>query len=160
MYVRQGLKTMMTLTEEEHHEIEGFIRRGKTSARQLTRAHILLKNAEGWSIRQLATAFSVSEATVSNIRKRFREGGVMAVLQDRIQQNRHHALSGAEEALLVAIACSPVPDGHDHWTVRMIQTRLVEMGVVDRIGRGTVHHLMKKMNLNPGSGSSGVSRTG
>lgn len=151
---------MMGLTDEERYEIEGFIRRGKASARQLTRAHILLKNAEGWSIRELANAFSVSEATISNIRKRWREGGIAAVLQDKVQLNRHHVLSGSEEALLVAIACSPVPEGHDHWTVRMLQTRLVEMGIVDRIGRGTVHNLMKKMNLSRGSGSSGASRSG
>ena len=59
--------------------------------------------------------------------------------------------------MLVAIACSPVPDGHDHWTVRMIQSKLVEMGGVAHMGRGTVHNVMKKMNLNPGNESSGVS---
>ncbi len=45
---------------------------------------------------------------------------------------------------MVASACSPVPDGHDHWTVRMLQAKLVEMGVVAHIGRGTVHGQLKK----------------
>jgi transposase len=148
---------MIKLTEAEHQELAGFIRQGKTNGRKLTRAHILLKDNEGWSISQLAKTFNVSEATISNIRKRYREGGVTAVLQDKVQQNRRHALSGAEEAVLVAIACSPVPDGHDHWTVRMIQSKLVEMGVVDHIGRGTVHSHLKKMNLNRGNDNSGVS---
>jgi transposase len=148
---------MIKLTEAERSEVEGFIRRGKANARTLTRAHILLKDAEGWSISRLATTFGVSEATVSNIRKGFHEGGVVGVLTDKVQEKRRRALSGAEEALLVAIACSPVPDGHDHWTVRMIQSKLIEMGVVEHVGRGTVHNVMKKMNLNPGSASSGVS---
>jgi transposase len=118
----------------------------------------LLKDAEGWTIAQLSKTFNVSPATVSNIRQRYRVGGVRAVLTDKKQQNRRRALSGAAEALIVAIACSPVPDGHDHWTVRMIQDKIIEMGVVDQVSRGTVHKAMKKMNLNPGSVSSGVSR--
>jgi transposase len=110
---------MIQLTEEERSEVEGFIRRGKANARTLTRAHILLKDAEGWSIARLAQTFEVSEATVSNVRRRFREGGVMGVVTDKVQEKRRRALSGAGEAMLVAIACSPVPDGHDHWTVRI-----------------------------------------
>lgn len=121
---------------------------------------MLLKSGEGWSIRQLAQTFAVSEATVSNVRKRYREGGVAGVLQDKVQVNRPHALSSAQEAVLVAIACSPVPDGHDHWTVRLIQARVVELGVVEHIGRGTVHKVLKKMNLSPGSANSGASRKG
>ena len=150
---------MIQLSEEDRLEIEGFIRRGKANARTLTRAHILLKDGEGnWSRKQLAEVFNVSPATVSNIRQRFREGGVTRVLSDRKQQNRRRALSGAAEAMLIAIACSPVPDGHDHWTVRMIQHKMVEMGVVEHVSRGTVHNAMKKMNLGPGNASSGACR--
>jgi transposase len=149
---------MVELSEEERQEVEGFIRRGKANARTLTRAHVLLKDAEGWTIARLSETFHISAATVSNIRQRYRAGGINAVLTDKKQQNRRRALSGAAEALLVAVACSPVPDGHDHWTVRMIRDKLVEMGVVDGVSHGTVHNAMKKMNLSPGSGSSGVCR--
>ncbi len=148
---------MMQLSEEDRLEVEGFIRRGKANARTLTRAHILLKDAEGnWSRAQLAEVFNVSPATVSNIRRQFREGGVTEVLTDKAQQKRRRALSGAAEAMLVAIACSPVPDGHDHWTVRMIQHKVLEMGVVEQVSRGTVHNVMKKMNLSPGNANNGA----
>lgn len=149
---------MIVLNDEERQEVEGFIRRGKANARTLTRAHVLLKDAEGWTIARLSEAFDVSPATVSNIRQRYREGGIRAVLSDKKQQNRRRTLSGAAEATLVAVACSPVPNGHDHWTVRMIRDQLVEMGVVDQVSHGTVHNAMKKMNLSPGSASSGASR--
>ena len=36
---------MIKLTDEERAEVEGFIRRGKANARNVTRAHILLKDA-------------------------------------------------------------------------------------------------------------------
>jgi len=149
---------MIQLSAEERQEVEGFIRRGKANARTLTRAHVLLKDAEGWTIARLSETFTVSPATVSNIRQRYREGGISAVLTDKKQEKRRRALSGAAEALLVAIACNPVPDGHDHWTVRMIRDKIIEMGVVDHVSRGTVHNALKKMSLNPGSASSGVSR--
>jgi transposase len=149
---------MITLSEAERAELEGFIRRGKANARNSKRAHSLLKSAEGWSIERIAETFGVSEATVSNGRKRYREGGLSGVLKDKVQKNRRRALAGADEAVLVAIACSPVPDGHDHWTVRMRQTKLVELGVVDHIGRSAVHERLKKMNSNRGNVSRGVSR--
>ena len=61
---------MIKLSEEERTTVEGFIRRGKAKARTITRAHILLKSAEGWSIERIAATYGVSEATVSNVRAR------------------------------------------------------------------------------------------
>lgn len=149
---------MIELSEDERKRVEGFIRRGKANARNITRGHVLLKSAEGWSIARIAATYGVSEATVSNVRARYRAGGVEGVLKDKVQTKRRRALRGADEAVLVALACSPVPEGHDHWTVRMLQSKLVELGVVEHIGRGTVHALMKKVNLSPGSANSGVSQ--
>ncbi|SRR5579859_634844 len=146
------------LSEKERAEVEGFIRRGKANARNIVRAQILLKSWEGWTIERLSETFAVSEATVSNVRRRYREGGVSRVLTDKVQKNRRRALAGAEEAVLVAIACSPVPDGHDHWTVRMLQAKLVELGVVEHIGRSAVHERLKKMTSSPGGGNTGAFR--
>jgi transposase len=148
---------MLKLTDEERAEVEGFIRRGRANARNVTRAHILLKSAEGWSIKQLAETFGVCEATVSNVRQRYRENGVAGVLKDKVQAKRRQALSGAEEALVVALTCSPVPEGHDHWTLRMLRDKLIELEVVEHISASTLHGLLKKMNSSPGSGNSGVS---
>ena len=149
---------MIELSEEDRQTVERFIRRGKANARNITRGHMLLKSAEGWSIERIAATYGVSQATVSNVRARYRAGGVDRVLKDKVQQKRRRVLAGADEAVLVAIACSPVPDGHDHWTVRMLQAKLVEMGVVEHVGRGTIHDRLKKMNLSQGNASTGVAR--
>ncbi len=97
----------LTLTDEERTTLESFVHRGKANARTLTRARILLKSADGWSIAELAVAFDVCEATVSNVRGRFDQGGLEAVLHDKVQQNRRSALSGLQSAHLIAVACSP-----------------------------------------------------
>ena len=149
---------MISLREAEREVLERFIRRGKANARNITRAHILLKSAEGWSIAQIAATYAVSEATVSNVRARYRAGGIERVLKDKVQQNRRRALCGAEEAVLVALACSPVPDGHDHWTLRMLRDKLIELALVEHVSAATIQDRLKKMNLSPGSANSGVYR--
>jgi transposase len=149
---------MISLTDEERKSVESVIRRGKANARTITRAHLLLKSAAGWSIERLAETYGVSEATVSNVRARYREGGVERVLKDKVQQHRRRALGGTEEAVMVAIACSPVPDGHDHWTLRMLRDKLVELEVVEHISAATIQDRLKKTTLSRGSASTGVSR--
>jgi Homeodomain-like domain-containing protein len=74
----------VTLTGEERTTLETFVHRGKANARTFTRARILLKSADGWSISALATAFDVCEATVTNVRGRFAQGGLEAVLHDKV----------------------------------------------------------------------------
>ena len=135
---------VVTLTNEERTILETFVHRGKANARTLTRARILLKSAEGWSTSALVAAFDVCKATVTNVRERFTQGGLEAVLHDKAQQRRRSALSGLQTAHLIAIACSPSPDGHDHWTVRLLAQKAVALGFVTSISPNTIHEMLKK----------------
>jgi transposase len=146
----------LTLTDDERTTLETFVHRGKANARILTRARILLKSAEGWSTSALAAAFDVCEATVTNVRGRFAQGGLEAVLHDKVQQHRRNALSGLQTAHLIAVACSPSPDGHDHWTVRLLAQKAIELGFVTNISPTTIHELLKKTNSSPGSTNTGA----
>src|SRR5215510_3687476 len=109
----------VSLTDQERTTLETFVHRGRANARTVTRARILLKSAAGWSTAALAEALDVCPATVTNVRGRFARGGLEAVLHDKVQAHRRSALSGLQAAHLIAISCSPAPDGHDHWTVRL-----------------------------------------
>ncbi len=105
----------VTLTNEERTTLESFMHRGKANARTLTRARILLKSAEGWSTAELAAAFDACEATVTDVRGRFAQGRLEAVLHDKVQQHRHSALCSLQTAHLIAVACSPSPDRDQHF---------------------------------------------
>src|SRR5215470_8907347 len=100
----------VTLTDDERTNLKTFVHRGKANARTLTRARILLKSAESWSTADLAEAFDVCQATVANARRRFAQGGLEAVLHDKVQRHRRSALSGLQMAHLIAVACSPSPE--------------------------------------------------
>jgi transposase len=132
------------LSEDERTYMQVFVRRGKTNARTLTRARILLKCDEGWSNDEIIRALDVSDQTIRNVRQRFEKGGVEVVLTDKRQERRRQALSDEQAAHLIAIACSNVPDGHDHWTMRMLAGKAVELGYVRRLSPETVRQLLKK----------------
>lgn len=144
------------LTDGERSELEHFLHRGKANARTLTRARILLKSADGWSVAAITEALDVSPATVSKVRQRYRLGGMERVLHDNVQARRRSALSGLQAAHLIAIACTPAPDGHAHWTVRLLADKAVELGYVEHIALDTVHQLLKKTRSSRGDTSTGV----
>jgi Homeodomain-like domain len=118
----------------------------------------LLKLGEGWSLGEVCRAFDVCRNTVVNVRARFAEGGVDAVLRHKRQVRYRQALTGKQQAHFIAIACSPVPDGHDHWTLRLLAGKAVELGFVEQIAPETIRALLKKTSSSPGSTDNGVSR--
>jgi|SRR5579875_2090909 len=132
------------LSEDERTHLEVFVRRGKANARTLTRAHVLLKCDEGWKNEQIVEAFAISDQTIRNVRQRYEQGGVEGVLTDKRQERRRQALTDGQAAHLLAITCSKVPDGHDHWTLRMLAGKAVELGYGRRISPETVRQLLKK----------------
>jgi transposase len=136
--------TPLHLSEDERTHVQVFVRRGKANARTLTRARVLLKCDENWTNAEICEALDICEQTIGNIRQRYQAGGVEAVLSDKRQARRRQALNDEQAAHLIAIACSHVPDGHDHWTVRMLAGKAIELGYVVGISPETVRQLLKK----------------
>src|SRR5690242_17630043 len=116
----------IVLSETDRSRLQTFVHAGHESARARTRAQVLLKLGEGWSMAEVCRAFDVCRNTVLNVRARFAEGGVDAVLRHKRQVRYRQALTGSQQAHLVAISCSPVPNGHDHWTLRLLADKAVE----------------------------------
>lgn len=85
-------------------------------------------------------------------------GGLEAVLYDKRQQCRRQALAGRQAAHLVAFACTPAPSGHDHWTVRLLAGKAIELGFVESISPETIRQLLKKTNSSPSNTSNGAFR--
>ncbi len=148
----------LILSDAERADLLACVHRGTTSARILTRAHILLQADAGWRDAEIMAAFHVSRETVSRVRARFAAGGVVGVLTDKRQTHRRRALTDAQATHLVALACTAAPAGHDHWTLRLLAGKVVELGFAPSISPETIRALLKKTRSSPGSISSGVSR--
>jgi transposase len=146
----------ITLNEDERAYVQTWVHRGHAAARIQTRARILLKLAEGWRDVEIARALEVGVGTVYNTRQRFLAGRLEAVLHDQRQERRRQALAGEQLAHLIAIACSPAPTGHDHWTLRLLAGKAVELGYVPSISPETIRQALKKTRSSPGSMSSGA----
>ena len=123
----------VSLSDDQRQELDHLISRGKSSARVITRARILLKAADGANDEQIVEALGTSRATVERIRRRFATEGLAAAITDKPQKGRPRALSSKQAAHLIAIACSDAPDGHDHWPLRLLGQKMVELGCVEHI---------------------------
>jgi transposase len=152
------IPTSVHVTETDRARLYTMVHRGHTSARTRTRAQVLLKLGEGWSDLAVRDAFGVCRNTVKRLRARFAAGGVDAVLADQVQERRRQALTGEQQAHLIAIACSPVPEGHDHWTLRLLAGKAVELGFVSGISPETVRALLRRTSSSRGNTTSGASR--
>jgi transposase len=76
-------KYIVELTADERDRLKDFVRRGKQSARRITRARILLLADEGRTDEQIWTALQIGRSTVERTRQRFVEEGVEAALSER-----------------------------------------------------------------------------
>ena len=90
------------------------------------------------------------------VKRRFAEGGLEGVLRDRPQANRYRKLDGRAGSHLIALACTPAPEGHDHWTLRALAGKVVELGLVPSLSHETVRLHLKKTPSNRGRRSSGA----
>lgn len=136
---------VVDLSEEEREQVKELTRKGKVSTRKVTRARILLKANAGWTDEQIVAALNTSVSTVERIRKRFVEGGLAKALNDDPRPGARRKLDGRGEAHLIALVCSEPPDEHDHWVLRVLAGRLVELGVVDSISHEAVRQTLKKI---------------
>lgn len=148
---------LLSLSDDDRERLYVCVHRGHTSARTRTRAQVLLKLGEGWSEAEVCRAFDVCLNTVKRVRHRFAAGGVEAVLTDQRQERRRQALSGTQQAHLIALACSEAPAGHDHWTLRLLAGKAVELGFVSSISPETIRALLRRTRSSRGSIASGVS---
>lgn len=133
------------LSEEDRTELNKYLRHGKSSARSLTRARILLLADEGHSDEVIVEALKVSRPTVNRIRKRYCEGGLEFALYEKPRSGAPTKLDGRVEAELTLLACSEPPEGRSKWTLRLLADKLVELEAVDSISHMSVHRILKKM---------------
>ena len=154
---------IVTLTEDERTQLRALIRKGREHAFRRRRAQILLQVDVGpWgpgrTDTDTAEILSVGVSTVERARRAFTHQGLTAALQPPALDHprRERRLDGTGEAELIKLACSPAPVGHSVWTLQLLADRLVELQVVDSIGKETVRVALKKTGCSLGKSAAGA----
>ena len=143
-------KYVVKLSDEERERLEAMVRAGKGSAQILTRARILLKadvseTGEGWSDSAISAALDTSVNNVARTRQQLVEEGFEATLNRKYNPNsaRPRIFDGAAEAKLIALACSPAPEGFARWTLRLLEEKVVELNIVEKASDNTIGRTLK-----------------
>ena len=158
-------KYVVRLSSEERERLEALVRKGKSPAQRLLKARILLKAdvsdaGEGWSDSRIIEALETSASMVYRVRKQLVEEGFEAVLsrKQRATPAVARIFDGEKEAKLIALACSKPPKGRARWTLRLLENKVVELGIVDRASDCTIGRTLKKTLSSPIAASAGSSR--
>jgi hypothetical protein len=158
-------KYVVRLSAEERQQLEALIRKGKGPARRLLKARILLKAdvseaGAGWSDSKIIAALDTSASMIYRVRKQLVEEGFETVLsrKQRATPAVPRIFDGEKEAKLIALACSKPPKGRARWTLRLLENKVVELGIVDQASDSTIGRTLKKTVSNPIAGSAGSSR--
>ena len=148
-------KYVVKLSTQERERLEAVVRSGKRSAQLITRARILLKadtseTGEGWTDREIAAALDTSLNTVGSARRQLVEKGFEATLARKYNPNsaRPRIFDGATEAKLIALACSPAPEGFARWSLRLLEEKVVELNIVEKASDNTIGRTLKKTLSN------------
>ena len=144
-------KYVVRLTSEERTKLQRLVSVGKSSARRLLHARILLESDEGpdgpaWNDERIAQGLSAHPRTIANVRQRLVELGLEAALDRKKQErpSRGPTLDGKAEARLIAMRCGEPPQGRMRWTLHLLADKLVELRVVDSVSYETVRRTLKK----------------
>lgn len=151
---------LIHLTPEQRAEAQAVLDRGSAKALTARHARILLE-ADGAPRRpartdaQVAERCAVSARTVARVRERFATDGFAVALQGRAHPGGTPKLAFAEEARLIALACSPAPDGHARWSLRLLAARAVELEMGPPVSRELVRRTLKTTPSNRGGSGGG-----
>ena len=138
------------LPDEDVNYLNAFVKKGKKSARELTRAHILLLVNKGRTENEIKAILGISRATVSNVKKRFREEGLQSALTEKSRPGQPKKYTERQEAEIIAQACTESPVGNKRWTLTLLTEEMKKKKGFETINRESIRLILKKAKLNLG----------
>jgi transposase len=143
------IRYRIDLSDAERAELEALLRGGRHAARTLKRAQILLAADAGVPDETMAQSLGVGGSTVYRTKRRFVEGNLDRALSEEPRPGAKRKLTGPEEALLVATACSRPPEGCARWTLELLAGEMVRLTEHESLSRETVRRRLAENELKP-----------
>lgn len=144
-----NVRYRVTLNEKERTQLLELLSGGRAQVREVKRAQILLAAAEEATEEEIAKAVHTSAATIYRTKRSFVEEGLDVALHEAQRPGGGRKLSGKEEALLIATACSAPPAGRARWTLDLLAGEMVALTAHDSLSRATVGRRLAENDLKP-----------
>jgi hypothetical protein len=147
-------KYVIDLSDKERQGLRKILKSGKSPARVILRANILLSSdingSKSLTVTETAEMFETTPTTVQNVRTAYAENGLDAALyrKQRMTPPVPAKVGGELEAHIIALCCGQPPEGYSRWSVRLLADKCVELGYVDSISHMTISRTLKKTNLS------------
>jgi hypothetical protein len=144
------------LTEEQQKYLKSFVTSGVHGAMEIRRARVLLMldragKTDHVRYKKTAERADCSVQAVYNMRDEYLENPDIDAYLTRKKRETPPVpakVDGNVEAKIIALACSPHPEGHARWTLRLLAEKAVELNYVESISYVRVQQLLKKQNIS------------
>lgn len=142
-------KHTIQLSDAELTQIKAITCKGKHNSRIVNRARVLQYTHAGTSKSTIARVLGIDERTVQRIRDHYRKGKLKRALYDAPRTGQPRKLNDNAEAHLVALACSDPPPGREHWTLKLLQKKMIEDKKVTSISDVCILTYLQNRGIKP-----------
>jgi transposase len=145
----RGIALRIELTRRDRQQVDELMSSGLQPVRTVLRALALRQMDQGQSTPAVGANLGLSAKAVWQIGKRYQQGGLERALFDAPRPGKAPALDEQQRQRIIAVACSPPPEGRARWTVRLLTEEAIRRKLVPRVGRETIRVLLESHDLKP-----------
>lgn len=147
-------KYHVRLSEDERKRIQVELHEGQMPKSIRKRCNVLLTADENVGVpptyEEIELRCGVSDGTIYKLITEYATLGIESCLRRRTHTTPPNPpiVTGEKEARIIALACSEPPKGYSRWTIRLLRDKVVELEIIESIGRETICTTLKKHDLN------------
>ena len=138
------------LEEDEVKFLRDFVKKGRKSARELTRARILLLVNQQKGDTEIAETLDVGRNTVWRTKKKYHKEGLQSALVEKPRSGQPKKYTDKHKAEIIAQACTESPDGRKRWTLTLLTEEMQKKDGFETINKESIRLILKKAKLNLG----------
>ena len=126
-------KVQVRLSKPDQGQLDELLRSGLQPVRTVLRALVLRQLADGQTIRKVARNVGLTPKTVWLTSQRYHQGGLDRALYEGARPGKEALLDAQQRQRIVALVCSPPPEGRARWTVRLLAEAAVKRRLAPRV---------------------------
>ena len=145
----RGVRFEIKLSARDRRQLDEVLSGGLQSVRTVLRALALRQMDQGQPTPVVGGNLGLSAKAVWQIGKRYEQEGLERALFDAARPGKAPVLDQRQSQQIIAVVCSPPPEGRARWTVRLLTEEVIKRKLVPRVGRETIRVLLESHDLKP-----------